>query len=52
MIAILSDEDEANKLVQKAKDIIDKVSGDDLSRDNVRTITTTDAILKTLKKFK
>jgi hypothetical protein len=52
MIAILTDDTKANELVQKAKTIIDKVSGGDLSRDNVRTITTTEAITKLLKKFK
>jgi hypothetical protein len=52
MIEVLSDDAKANDLVQRAKEIIDKVSGGDLSRDNVRTITTTEAITKMLKKFK
>ncbi|WP_316162759.1 AIPR family protein [Bradyrhizobium sp. SZCCHNRI20481] len=38
MIATLSDDVKANALIQKAKGVIDKVSGGDLSRDNVRTI--------------
>jgi hypothetical protein len=52
MINILSDDAKANALIQKAKGIIDKVSDGDLSRDNVRTITTTDLIIKLLKKYK
>jgi hypothetical protein len=52
MIDILSDDAKANELIKKAKAIIDKVSGGDLSRDNVRTVTTTDSIIKMLKKFK
>jgi hypothetical protein len=52
MIEVLSDVTKANELVQKAKGIIDKVCGGNLSRDNVRTITTTESITKTLKKFK
>jgi hypothetical protein len=52
MIDILSDDAKANELVQKAKAVIDKVCAGDLSRDNVRTITTTESITKMLKKFK
>jgi AIPR protein len=52
MIDILSDDAKASELIKKAKAIIDKVSGGDLSRDNVRTVTTTDSIIKMLKKFK
>ena len=50
MIAVLSDESKANDLIQKAKAVIDKVCGGDLSRDSVRTIATTEAITKMLKK--
>jgi hypothetical protein len=52
MVDILSDDTKANELIKKAKAIIDKVSGGDLSRDNVRTLTITDLIIKALKKFK
>jgi hypothetical protein len=52
MIDRLSDEGEANKLIQEAKAIIDKVCGNNLSRDNVRTITITESIMKMLKKLK
>jgi hypothetical protein len=52
MIEILSDDTKANALIQKAKGIIDKVCGGDLSRDNVRTVTTTESIAKMLKKYK
>src|SRR5271169_422699 len=50
MIATLSNEVAANDLIKKAKGVIDKVCGGDLSRDNVRTIAKTEAILKLLKK--
>ncbi|MHC4055094.1 AIPR family protein [Bradyrhizobium sp. 25ACV] len=52
MIVVLADDGKSNELVKKAKGIIDKVCGGDLSRDNVRTIAKTEAILKSLKKFK
>lgn len=52
MLTVLTDDVQANQLVQKAKDVIDKVSGGDLSRDSVRTVTTTESITKMLKKFK
>lgn len=52
MIVILSDEAKCNQLIKDAMEIIDKACGGDLSRDNVRTITTTEAVIKALKKFK
>jgi hypothetical protein len=52
MIAELADDSKASHLIQNAKAVIDKVCGGDLSRDNVRTITTTESITKMLKKFK
>jgi len=52
MIELLSDDAKANDLVQKAKGVVDKVCGKDLSRDSVRTISTTESIIKMLKKFK
>jgi hypothetical protein len=52
MIDILANDAMANQLVQDAKSVIDKVCGADLSRDTVRTVTVTDAIVKMLKKLK
>jgi hypothetical protein len=52
MIGVLSDEAASLALINNAKGVIDKVCGEDLSRDNVRTVTTTDSIIKLLKKFK
>jgi hypothetical protein len=52
MIDILSDDAKASDLVQRAKAIIDKVCGGDLSRDNVRTLAATESITKMLKKLK
>lgn len=52
MIETLSDETKCNLLIKKAMDVIDKACANDLSRDTVRTITVTEAIIKALKKFK
>ncbi len=52
MLEVLKDDTQANQLVQKAKSVIDKASGGDLSRDNVRTLATTEQITKMLKKYK
>jgi hypothetical protein len=52
MIETLSDETKCNELIKKAIDVVDKACAGDLSRDTVRTITTTDAIIKALKTFK
>jgi AIPR protein len=50
MITRLLDVTEADKLFQEAKAVIDKVSGNNLARDNIRTEATTQAILKLLEK--
>jgi hypothetical protein len=51
MIKILWDAGKTDALFQEAKKIIDEVSGGNLSRDHIRTITITQAILKKLKKL-
>jgi hypothetical protein len=51
MIAVLSDQPEADAIFLKAKTIIDKVSKGDLTRDSIRTISTTENIIKLLKHF-
>jgi len=50
MMEQLWDAKRADELFQQAKALIDKVSGGDLERDRIRTITTTDAIVKLLQK--
>lgn len=52
MIETLSDEAKCNSLIKEAMEVVDKACAGDLSRDTVRTITVTDAIIKALKKFK
>jgi len=49
MIGALSDQERTDRLFQDAKNIIDKVSKGDLSRDNIRTIATTQNIIKMLQ---
>jgi hypothetical protein len=49
MIKIMSDQKRVDELFQKAKSIIDQVSKGDLSRDNVRTIATTQKIVDLLR---
>jgi hypothetical protein len=51
MIGILSDAAKTDDLFKQAKAVIDKVSKGDLSRDSIRTITTTQAIIKMLQKL-
>jgi hypothetical protein len=48
MLKTLTDQEQADVLFQKATKTIDKVTGKNLERDNVRTQTTTEAILKQL----
>jgi hypothetical protein len=48
MMKVLIGQDQVDKLFQKATKVIDKVTGGNLERDNVRTQSTTDAILKQL----
>jgi hypothetical protein len=50
MVAILSDNDKSDATFKQARDVIDQVSKGDLSRDNVRTIATTQSIIKLLQK--
>lgn len=50
MIKMLSDQDAVDNLFQEAKSVIDAVSNGDLSRDNIRTIATTQSIIKMLRK--
>ncbi len=52
MIETLSDETKCNLLIKKAMGVIDKACAGDLSRDTVRTIAITEAIIKALKKLK
>ena len=52
MVGMLKDDAQALQLIHSAKGVIDTVCGGDLSRDNVRTLTITDAIMKMLKKLK
>lgn len=49
MMATLWDGTKLDDLFQHAKDVIDLVSGTDLSRDNIRTIVTTQKIIKALQ---
>ena len=50
MIEALSDQTKTDQLFQEAKAVIDKVSKGDLSRDNIRTIATTENIIKLLQR--
>jgi len=50
MIEQMIKPEKLDALFQEAKAVIDKASGGDLSRDNVRTIATTENIIKQLKK--
>jgi hypothetical protein len=52
MIEALCNQDKVDELFQKATSIVDKVSDGDLSRDNIRTITTTQKIIELLRKPK
>lgn len=49
MMATLWDTTKLDDLFQRAKEIIDEVSGNDLSRDNIRTIVTTQKIVQKLQ---
>jgi hypothetical protein len=49
MIATLLDQAKVDDLFAKAKKAIDDVSGGDLTRDNIRTIATTERIIKLLR---
>jgi hypothetical protein len=49
MMETLWDATKADALFQKGREIIDKVSKGDLSRDNIRTKETTDSIMSMLK---
>jgi hypothetical protein len=49
MIELLSDQERVDDLFQKAVAVIDKVSKGDLSRDNIRTIATTENVIKALQ---
>jgi len=50
MIATLWEPTMTDQLFQDAKDVIDKVSKGDLTRDNIRTIATTQNIITLLQK--
>jgi hypothetical protein len=52
MIEVLADDAKCQALIKRAMGVIDKACAGDLSRDTVRTITTTEAVIKALKKFK
>lgn len=52
MIELLADDEKCQALIKEAMAVIDKVCSGDLSRDNVRTVTVTESILKLLQKFK
>jgi hypothetical protein len=49
MIAGLSDQNRTDETFKRAKEAIDKVSKGDLTRDNIRTIATTENIIKLLQ---
>jgi hypothetical protein len=49
MIAALSDQNRTDETFKRAKEAIDKVSKGDLTRDNIRTIATTENIIKLLQ---
>lgn len=49
MMKLLWDASRTDTLFQKAKEVIDKVSNGDLSRDNIRTKETADSIVDMLK---
>jgi hypothetical protein len=49
MMKVLWDAEKTDEFFQKAVRVIDKVSNNDLSRDNIRTITTTQQIQKLLR---
>jgi len=49
MMAELSNQTKTDQLFQEAKNVIDKVSKGDLTRDNIRTIVTTQNIIKMLQ---
>jgi len=51
MTALLADQTKLDALFQDATSAIDKVSKGDLSRDNIRTNTTTTNIVKLLQKI-
>jgi hypothetical protein len=50
MIELLSDQRKTDDLFREAIAVIDKVSKGDLSRDNIRTIATTEKIIEELRK--
>lgn len=49
MVAVLSDQNKTDEIFKKAKEVVDKVSKGDLTRDNIRTIATTENIIKLLQ---
>jgi len=50
MMKILTDASKVDTVFERAAKVIDKVTGKNLERDNVRTITTTEEIIKQLAK--
>lgn len=50
MVEVLANSDKTDSLFQNAKAAIDKVAKGDLSRDNIRTITITQELIKLLEK--